>query len=90
MSLTARRHRLLKRFACLDRGDEGLAAAWRSKQEGTSATALPSDAPSRAALVAAGYSAVEDIGDATAAELVQRASISTREAAAVVAYIAAL
>lgn len=63
---------------------------WRSKQEGTSATALPSDAPSRAALVAAGYGAVEDIGDATSEELSLRASLSTREAAAVIAYIAAL
>lgn len=80
----------MKRFASLDRGDEELAAVWRAKQEGTSATTLPSDAPSRAALVAAGYGTVEDIGDATAAELVQRASITTREAAAVVAYIAAL
>lgn len=90
MSLTVRRHRMLKRFSCLDSGDEELAAVWRSKQEGTPATALPSDTPARAALVAAGYSAVEDIGDAVAAELVQRANLTTREAAAVVAYIAAL
>ncbi len=63
---------------------------WISKQEGVAAPALPSDFPSRAELVVAGYSTIDDVDGATAAELRQFARLSTSAAGAVLAAIAAL
>lgn len=85
-----RRHRLLKRFACADRQDDDLAAVWRAKQEALTGQDLPDDFIHRAALVAAGYSTVEDIDGASADELVKRAGLSRREGLAVLTQIAAL
>jgi len=85
-----RRYCLLKRFAAKDNGDEALVCVWRGKQEAVSATALASDFPYRAKLIAAGYSSVEDLTGADAIELRKRASLGRREADTVIAAIAAL
>lgn len=63
---------------------------WQSKQEGVPAQALPSGFPSRAALLAAGYSTVDDVDGASCAELRQYARISNTAAQAVIAAVAAL
>lgn len=51
----------------------------------TPATPLPSNTPGRAKLIAAGYTAIEDVQGATVGELVDKAQLSQREAAAVIA-----
>jgi hypothetical protein len=81
---TVRRFYLLKRLAAYSQGDKGLAGVWRQKQEAESGTALAADFPSRALLVAAGYSTTEDLDGADTDELVA-AGLPYNDAAAAIA-----
>ena len=81
---TPRRYYLLQRRACDARGDVGLAAVFRYKQEQQPGTALPVGLPGYDALVAAGYVADADVRGADEDEL-RRAGLRADEAAAVVA-----
>ncbi len=87
---TARRYYLLKRLAAALAGDEELAAVWRSKQEATTGTALPEGFPLAAKLALAGYLVAQDLDGADEGELATNADLSSREALAVIAAIAAL
>lgn len=80
----ARRFYLLKRLAAHRMSAHELEGAWAAKQAEQPATALAADFPLRARLVAAGYSAREDLVGATPEEL-QQAGFTVREAAAVLA-----
>jgi hypothetical protein len=82
--LSPRRYYLLKRQVADRRGEQALASTWRAKQEATPGTALAANYPARAALVAAGYSTVEDLAGADVAEL-RSAGLSTADAAAALA-----
>lgn len=66
---TLRRYYLLKRLAARAARDPGLAGAWRSKQEAIAWPDLPAGFPSRATLIAAGYTTVRDLDGADADEL---------------------
>lgn len=77
---TARRHRLLKSQAARSIGDAGLSALWLGKHDATAATALPTTFPSREALAAAHYTAVEDLDGATEDELAEQAGLSRASA----------
>lgn len=85
---STRRYYLLKRLyarrACLEED------AWIGKQQALPGVVLPADFPSLAALVAAGYSTREDLDGAAVAELEEFAKLTTREAEAVIAALAAL
>ncbi len=91
-----RRFYLLKRFAAYRFGDRGLEAAWRGKQQeitiidGVPVHPLPTDFPSRAALVDAGYETAEDIDGADAKELSQNVALNAIQSEAVIAAAAAL
>jgi len=85
-----RRYYLLKRLEARRSQNQPLDGVWRSKQESQPGTALPTTFPFRSQLVAAGYSTAEDLDGATADELVDHVSLSSRDAAAVVAAAAAL
>jgi hypothetical protein len=75
--------RLRARQLCEDEG------VWKWKQEREPGTALAADFPQRAALVAAGYTALEDIDGATTKELKRFARLSSQEADTVLAATAA-
>jgi hypothetical protein len=85
-----RRFCLWKRMSAHVQGLYALAAVWRGKQEAEPGVALPDTFPSRAALVAIGYSTKEDLVGADVAELVEYVNISQREAEAVLAAFAKL
>lgn len=87
---SARRFYLLKSQAARQACEAGLELVWRGKQQAESGEALPSDFPSLAALAAAYYTTVEDLTGALAPELVAEASLTTTQAAAVIAALAAL
>ena len=95
---TARRYYFLSRLAAYHRDEPALEAVWRAKQEEqnlkadgvTLVSELPSDFPSRAALVAGGYLAVEDLDGADCKELWDNAGLNERQARAVIAAAAAL
>lgn len=80
-----RRFYLLKQFAASDAEDVGLESVWRAKQLAIAGTALPSDFPAQAQLLAAKYEAVEDIDGADEQELVSRAGLTFLAAKAVIA-----
>jgi hypothetical protein len=63
---------------------------WRSKLQEYPGVELPSDFPSRAELMAAGYTTVDDVDGATPLELRLYARLSTTSANAVIAAAAAL
>ena len=86
---SVRRYYLLERLAACEREDFAIASVFRAKQEAEAATALPVDFPSRAALVAAGYTTVEDIHGADLQEL-QCADLTTKQAETVLTAIAAI
>jgi hypothetical protein len=86
----ARRYYLLERHAADAVGDYTLAAVWHSKQESEPGTSLPADFPSRAALVAQGYSTVEDVHGADEAELSRTVALNARQASTVIAAVEAL
>jgi hypothetical protein len=85
-----RRYYLLKRHAADAAGDLLLAAVWHSKQESETGTSLPADFPSRAALVAQGYSTAEDVHGADANELSRTVALNARQASTVIAAAEAL
>jgi hypothetical protein len=86
--VSTRRYYLLKAQAA-DR-DGGFATTWWGKQEAESGTSLPDTFPSRAALIAAHYSTIEDLTGAGTQELVTEAHLTIRQADAVIAAVAAL
>jgi|WetSurMetagenome_2_1015567.scaffolds.fasta_scaffold831661_2 hypothetical protein len=69
---------------------EGTAEVWRHEQLKTSGTELPASFPSRSALVASGYSTVEDIDGADAGELLEYAGLGQTQAAEVLTAVARL
>lgn len=86
-----RRFYLSKRIAARIAGDHALSGLWQSKQEAQSGGAeFPDDFPCRAALVAVGYVAKEDLTGADEDELWKWVNLSPGEAAAVLAAAAAL
>ena len=77
-----RRYYLLKLLSARRLGrEEGV---WRSKLLEYPGTDLPSSFPYRAALVAAGYTTVEDVDGATPLELALYARLSTNAANTVI------
>lgn len=87
---TLRRFYLKKRIMSRRAGELALSAVWHSRQEEQTSDALPSDFPAKTALEAAGYTAVGDLEGAAADELMDWASLTSRDAQAVVAAYAAL
>lgn len=87
---TLRRFYLKKRMMARGNGEHALSGLWQGRQEAETGTDLPSDFPSRAALIAAGYPAVQDLEGADASELREWARLSAPAANAVVAAYAAL
>lgn len=87
---TLRRYYLLKRLSAKTAEDHAISAVWQSKQEGEPGVALPADFPARAKLVAAGYTTDADLDGSDAAELIDYAQLTQREADAVIAAAAAL
>lgn len=86
----ARRYYLLKRFAARDAGESNLALTWRAEQLAQPGTDLPVGFPSKAALEAIGYVAVEDLDGATCEELAEEVGLNERQALAVIAAAEAL
>ncbi len=70
MNLSPRRYYLLKWRGLEDLCEHELALIFKAKQAEIAGTALPSDFPGRAALIAAGYTAIEDVTGADEDELV--------------------
>lgn len=87
---TARRYFLRKAQFYYGMQLEGLAAAYRAKQDGQPGTALPVDFPSYAKLASARYTTREDLDGADASELLRYANLNMREARAVLTALAAL
>lgn len=87
--VSVRRYYLLERLAARRREDFAMSSVFRAKQEAEAATPLPIDFPSRAPLVAAGYSTVEDINGADIEELLC-AKLTTKQAETVLTELAAL
>lgn len=85
-----RRYCLDKRISATRIGDTAIASLWQSKQQAQPGTTLPADFPVRAKLVAAGYTTDADLVGADVRELRDYARISTRDAEAVIAALAAL
>lgn len=79
---SVRRYYLRKRITATALGETALAAAWRAKQESVYWPTLASDFPSRADLIAAGYSTVRDLDGAGITELTD-AGLTRTEAQAV-------
>lgn len=89
--VTPRRFYLAKRIAARQvDGEFGLTKVWQHHQEQQPHTLLPDDFPVKAKLVAAGYTALEDLEGASAEELRDWASLSHREAQAALKEYAAL
>ncbi len=82
---TQRRYALLKRFYAARVGDTAIEMMWRGSQEAEPGSALPSAFPARTRLVAAGYTAIEDLNGATADELQRNAGLTASEAEAAIA-----
>ena len=83
-----RRYYLLKRLYAREH-DLDSERVWQSKQEGIIGTAFPATFPLISALSTAGYSTVEDLDGADAAELCV-AGLTSHEATAVLAAFSAL
>jgi hypothetical protein len=90
--LCPRRYYLLKAQAArlADPIGHTMVNTWWGKQEGEPGAALPGDFPSREALAAAHYTTVEDLTGAGTQELVVEARLTTKQADAVIAALAAL
>lgn len=80
----ARRYYLLKSFAARDAGDVGQSSAWLSKHNTEPGTALSATFPGKTLLEAAGYTAIEDIRGADAAELSSEAGLTRQDAEAAI------
>lgn len=89
-TVRARRYYLLKRFAARDAGDNNLALTWRAEQEAQPGTDLPAGFPSKGALEAVGYTALEDVDGADWQELQVEAQLNQRQAEAAIAAAADL
>jgi hypothetical protein len=87
---TLRRIYLRNRKLTADAGEFAISGVWQSRQQEQPGTALPADFPSRAALIAAGYTAIEDLQGACADELVDWACVDNQAAKAILAAYAAL
>lgn len=87
---TVRRYYLLKAQAAALLCDIALKLTWLGKQQGEPGVPLPSGFPSLAALTAANYTTVEDLTGAGTIELVEQASLTTKQAEAVLTALAAL
>lgn len=85
-----RRYYLLKRLDARAAGDWALEEAWQSKQQGEPGSALPTGFPSKSELEAVGYATVEDVDGADCCELQNNAHLSSSQANAALAAIAAL
>lgn len=85
-----RRYYLLKSQATALLCDTGLELTWLAKQQGESGIALLTGFPFLAELTAANYTTVEDLTGAGTNELVEEASLTTAQATAVLAALAAL
>lgn len=83
--LQPRRWYLLQAQWARDTFQEGLASLLYGKQQEQPGTPLPANFPFRAALIAANYTALEDITGANADELVRAVGLSGRDAATVIA-----
>lgn len=88
-TVPARRYYLLNRFAARDARDL-LESQWRAEQLAQPGTPLPAGFPSKAALEAVGYVAVEDLDGAECPELREEVGLNERQAQAVVEAAAAL
>lgn len=88
-TVPARRYYLLKRLAAREEGSL-LETHWRAEQLAQPGTDLPAGFPSKAALEAAGYVAVEDVDGADWQELEAEAGINERQAQAAIAAAAEL
>lgn len=84
-----RRYYLLKARAARHLEDDGLARAWLAKHDAMPGTPLPDDFPSRQVLIAAGYTAAEDVDGITITELLDL-GLSLKEADAVLRALCAL
>jgi hypothetical protein len=87
---TVRRYYLRKSQQLYLMQYEGLAAAYRSKQDGVAGTPLPVAFPFLAKLAAARYTTREDLDGADVAELMNFASLNIKEATTVLKALAAL
>ena len=87
---TLRRIYLKKRKMAYQAGDYALSSVWHARQEEQTSAVIPDGFPSKAALAEAGYTAVGDLEDADADELVEWACLSHSAARAVIAAYAAL
>lgn len=84
---SVRRYYLRKRLAAALVGDDN-AAVWQALQEAEAGVPLVTGFPSRTALVAAGYTTIEDVDGADAVELATYVGLSDHQAAAVLAALA--
>lgn len=80
---TPRRFYLRKSQELYRQQEEGLAAAYRAKQDGQPGTALPVSFPHLTELTAARYTTREDLTGASLDELVTFAGLAHRDARAV-------
>lgn len=86
-----RRFYVLSRIGSREAGDDAVSAVWQWKQEGQPpGTVLPDGFPSKAALGTVGYVASEDLIGADELELATHAGLTSNEAKAVFAALAAL
>jgi hypothetical protein len=69
MNLSPRRYYLLKWRGLEELDERELSLIFKAKQTEIAGTALPTDFPGRAALIAAGYTAIEDVTGADEEEL---------------------
>lgn len=88
--VSPRRFYLLKSQAARFNCDIALSQVWLAKQEAESGTSLPGDFPTLTELAAAHYTTVEDLTGAGTQELVEEARLTTKQAQAVQAALAAL
>jgi hypothetical protein len=84
-----RRYLLLKRLSSRTTED-GLWNVWKQAQEAQPGTALSAGFPSLSALAEAGYTTIEDLDGADAAELKDNCGLSARDAQAVLTALAPL
>ena len=80
----------MKRLAAGAIGDTALESTWHGKQVEEPGTLLPIGFPSKTALEAVGYIAVEDVHGADARELSRNVALNARQATSVITAAAAL
>lgn len=85
-----RRYYLRERQQAVRAEEWDLSGVWRSKQQGQPGVALPASFPMLVQLAAQGYTTVEDLDGADEAELAANGEFSVRQAAEILAALAAL